>query len=232
MVVLTLFDPPTEGVVRQESNCKAFVGSNDFGLGTLYIAESRVSWVGADSKGFSLEYPAISIHAISRDMTAFPYQCLYLMLNGDLEEKDHSADSSSATEEGQHSRNSNGGDEDDDDDDGGGDDNEDEKITEIRFVPQDVTTLDVMFAAMSDCQILHPDEQDFDEEFDDGQDTMEQGDGDIELEMTPQGQATLERLEAMLQAGQTENAQTTGTLGEGDSEEMDAQFEDAEQPDH
>lgn len=218
MVVLTSFDPPTEGIVCQESNCKAVVGSRDLGLGTLYIAESRVSWVGADSKGFSLEYPAISIHAVSRDTTAFPNHCLYLMLNGDLEEKN-------ATEEGQHSRNN-------EDDSGNDDGDEDEKITEIRFVPHDATTLDRMFAAMSDCQILHPDEQDFDEEFDDGQDAVEQGDGDVELEMTPQGQATLERLEAMLQAGQTENAQPTGTHGEGDSEEMDAQFEDAERPDH
>jgi nucleotide-sensitive chloride channel 1A len=41
------------------------------GMGTLYISESRVSWVGIAGQGFSLEYPHIAVHAVSRDLTQF-----------------------------------------------------------------------------------------------------------------------------------------------------------------
>ena len=41
------------------------------GMGTLYISEARVSWVGIAGQGFSLEYPHIAVHAVSRDLTQF-----------------------------------------------------------------------------------------------------------------------------------------------------------------
>jgi nucleotide-sensitive chloride channel 1A len=48
---------------------------------------SRVSWVSATSgQGFSLEYPHISLHAVSKDPSAFPQECLYLMLDSRLDE--------------------------------------------------------------------------------------------------------------------------------------------------
>jgi hypothetical protein len=40
------------------------------------------------------------------------------------------------------------------------DDDDDSKITEIRFVPAKVDSLDLMFQAMSDGNMLHPDEDD------------------------------------------------------------------------
>lgn len=50
------------------------------------------------------------------------------------------------------------GDNDDDDED---EDNESETpITEMRFAPENVNSLDSMFQAMSQCQALHPDPQD------------------------------------------------------------------------
>ena len=46
-----------------------------------------MSWVSADSgQGFSLEYPHISLHAVSKDPSAFPQECLYLMLDSRLDE--------------------------------------------------------------------------------------------------------------------------------------------------
>lgn len=32
--------------------------------------------------GFSIEYPHISLHALSRDPASFPFPCIYLMLDG------------------------------------------------------------------------------------------------------------------------------------------------------
>ena len=45
---------------------------------------SCVSWMSTAGQGFSLQYPAISLHAISKDLSAFPHECLYLMVDGDL----------------------------------------------------------------------------------------------------------------------------------------------------
>ena len=48
---------------------------------------SRVSWVGNEGEGFSLEYPAISLHAVCRDLNAFPHECLYIMVDANVEGK-------------------------------------------------------------------------------------------------------------------------------------------------
>ena len=69
------------------------------GMGTLYISEARVSWVGIQGKvteqyparkveikcwqGFSLEYKHVALHAVSRDLTQFHQECLYLMIGSD-----------------------------------------------------------------------------------------------------------------------------------------------------
>ncbi|XP_076323576.1 methylosome subunit pICln-like isoform X1 [Tachypleus tridentatus] len=152
MVVITTFPPPTEGIHHQEPNIAAHIKSKDLGKGTLYIAESRVSWVGESGQGFSLEYPSITLHAVSRDLNAFPHECLYLMIDADLETNDE--------EEGQHEENER---------------TVENKTSEVRFVPENTGVLDAMFKAMMDCQALYPDEDDSfseDEEgcFDDAED--------------------------------------------------------------
>ncbi|KAH9370081.1 hypothetical protein HPB48_001958 [Haemaphysalis longicornis] len=91
---------------------------------------SRVSWVGQDSSGFSLEYPSVALHALSRDLQAFPEECLYLMIDGDLGEEQEP--------------NENGED-------------EERPASEIRFVPEDKSHLEAMYRAMTECQALHPD---------------------------------------------------------------------------
>lgn len=44
-------------------------------------------------------------------------------------------------------------------DDEGDDDDEDE-LNELRFIPDSSTSLEAMFKALSDCQLLHPDPND------------------------------------------------------------------------
>lgn len=45
---------------------------------------SCVAWISGAGQGFTLEYKKISLHAVSRDLTAFPHECLYLMVEGKL----------------------------------------------------------------------------------------------------------------------------------------------------
>ncbi|KAK7489325.1 hypothetical protein BaRGS_00019433 [Batillaria attramentaria] len=85
MVFLSNFPLPTEGIRHQQVNTTVDIDGKDFGNGTLYISESSVAWQKeSDGLGFSLLYPGISLHAISRDLTAFPHECLYLMIDGKL----------------------------------------------------------------------------------------------------------------------------------------------------
>merc|ERR1711978_567561 len=95
------------------------------------------------------EYKHIAMHAVSRDLTQFHQECLYLMIDVRLVDEEGTPMSTPNTS--------------------GDDDSEDEMesdggMTEIRFVPDDATSLDSMFAAMSECQQLHPDTDDSDSE--------------------------------------------------------------------
>ncbi|XP_059468605.1 methylosome subunit pICln [Neocloeon triangulifer] len=140
MVVLSSFREPSGEIRHKEANTCAFVNEKDMGPGTLYVAESILSWQNdATGEGFTLEYPHISLHAVSRDVTNFPHECLYLMLDADIENPEQNED---------------------DDDEGG--------VTEVRFVPADKGVLQQLFEALKECQTLHPDPNDSfseDEEF-------------------------------------------------------------------
>ncbi|KAI0059162.1 hypothetical protein BV25DRAFT_1829195 [Artomyces pyxidatus] len=52
------FDPPVEGFSPE-----------DGALGTLYIIESVLAFLSAAGRGFQIEYPSITLHAISRAET-------------------------------------------------------------------------------------------------------------------------------------------------------------------
>ncbi|XP_057377621.1 methylosome subunit pICln-like [Daphnia carinata] len=151
MVVLSSFPPPAEGIKLVQPNTGAFINTRDLGQGTLYIAESRVSWVSASSgQGFSLEYPHISLHAVSKDPAAFPQECLYLMLDSRLDEPDEIVEN-----------------------DDSGDEESTSEMSEVRFIPEDRGTLDAMYHAMTVCQTLHPDPNDSVSDEGDFEDTEE-----------------------------------------------------------
>ena len=87
----------------------------------LYM-HSSLTWMSDDqSEQFSLEYPGISIHAVSRDTSTFPHECVYLLHCPTEEEEEEEEEESDegVGEEGRASGN-NGG-----------------KMTEIRLVPPD-----------------------------------------------------------------------------------------------
>ena len=66
MVVVSSLGPPEEGIHHTEECTTTYVNEKCLGKGTLYVSESRVSWVGDAGHKFSLEYPHISLHAVSR----------------------------------------------------------------------------------------------------------------------------------------------------------------------
>ncbi|XP_075404943.1 methylosome subunit pICln-like isoform X1 [Tenrec ecaudatus] len=220
---------PAEGLRQQLPDTEAVLDGKGLGTGTLYIAESRLSWLDGSGLGFSLEYPAISLHAVSRDLNAYPREHLYVMVNAKFGEE--SKDSVDEEEE------------EDSDDDA-------EPIAEFRFVPSDKSA---MFAAMCECQALHPDPEDEDSDDYDGEEydieAHEQGQGDIPTfytyeeglsHLTAEGQATLERLEGMLSQSVSSQNNMAGVRTEDlirdfeDGMEIDAtptvagQFEDAD----
>ncbi|PIK52252.1 putative methylosome subunit pICln-like isoform X1, partial [Apostichopus japonicus] len=122
-----------------EENVKAFVNNNEVAAGKLIISESVMSWQKMDGQGLSLPYPAISLHAVSRDLNAFPHECLYLMIDPEKLPNDILGRINHEEMEG-----------------------DEEEIVEIRFVPQNGSTLGRLFDALSECQLLHPDPADED----------------------------------------------------------------------
>uniref|UniRef100_A0A915JM58 Methylosome subunit pICln n=1 Tax=Romanomermis culicivorax TaxID=13658 RepID=A0A915JM58_ROMCU len=76
---------PLDGIHYKQSNTNAVVRTHDLGPGTLYVTESAVYWIGAHGNGFTLQYPSISLHAISRDLTCFNCECIYLMIEAEFE---------------------------------------------------------------------------------------------------------------------------------------------------
>ncbi|XP_054830292.1 methylosome subunit pICln isoform X2 [Eublepharis macularius] len=236
MSLLKRIPPPGEGVRLRQPDTEAVLGGKGLGTGSLYIAESRLSWIENSGLGFSLDYPTISLHAISRDLNAYPWEHLYVMVNAKFEEESKE----SPMGEGEQ-------DEEDSDD-------ELEPISEFRFVPSDKSALEAMFSAMCECQALHPDPEDEDsdnnydcDEYD--VEAHERGQGDIPSfytyeeglsRLTAEGQATLERLEGMLAQSISTQYHMAGVRTEDsvrdfeDGMEVDAspavagQFEDAD----
>ncbi|MGH0187860.1 UNVERIFIED_CONTAM: hypothetical protein FKN15_027020 [Acipenser sinensis] len=199
MVLLKNVTPPCEGVRYQQSETTAVLDGKGLGSGTLYVAENRLSWFDGTGMGFSLEYPSISLHAISRDVSAYPQEHLYVMVNAKLSEEGGAAEESEMKEKDSE------GEQDESDEDT-------DPITEIRFVPSDKAALEPMFSAMCECQALHPDPEDDDSDSDFEGDEYdveeaEQGQGVVPSfytyeeglsRLTSEGQTTLERLEGML----------------------------------
>lgn len=197
--------PPQEGVRHEEPNTTVYINGREVGKGTFYITESLLSWVDIDTqRGFSLEYPHISLHAISRDEQVHPRQCLYIMVDAKVDLPDMalplSSENSSENE----------------DDDG------DTAITEMQFAPDNTNNLDLMFQAMNTCQALHPDPQDSFSDEDIYEDAEEEYEGEYDEEVGA-GDAP-----CILQ---TEQMGTNHTEPEAE-EAMDVeagQFEDAEE---
>lgn len=223
MVLLKSVPPPSEGIRHEQSETTAVLDGKGLGSGTLYVAEARLSWFDGSGMGFSLEYPSISLHAISRDLSAYPQEHLYVMVNGKLSD-DNEAEMQEPDQEKEN------------EEDSDSDSDSVAAISELRFVPSDKASLEPMFSAMCECQALHPDPEDEDSDDDfEGQEydveEAEQGQGDIPTfytyeeglsHLTTEGQATLERLEGMLAHSVAQQFHMAGVR----TDDPSAEFED------
>merc|ERR1712168_1311333 len=66
---------------------RVFINSDLQGKASLHVTRTRLSWVMESGQTFSLDYPSINMHSISRDTTVFPHECLFLMVDGNLRAK-------------------------------------------------------------------------------------------------------------------------------------------------
>ncbi|KAJ7995717.1 hypothetical protein DPEC_G00247490 [Dallia pectoralis] len=242
MVLLKSAPPPSDGVRHKQAETTAVLDGKGLGTGTLYVTETRLSWFDGSGMGFSLEYPTISLHAISRDLSAYPQEHLYVMVNAKL------------TDENETEMHENALNEENANEDESSDEDESEVITEIRFVPRDKDALESMFSAMCECQALHPDpdDEDSDGDFDGDEYDVEEAEhaqGDISSfvtyeegvsGLTAEGQATLQRLEGMLAQSVADTFHMAGVRTDAANGELDdgmevdtgsavaGQFEDAD----
>ncbi|KAL0124885.1 hypothetical protein PUN28_006629 [Cardiocondyla obscurior] len=206
MVVLSSFLPPQEGIRHEEPNTTVYINNREVGKGTFYVTESVLSWVDSDThQGFSIEYPHISIHAISRDEHVHVRPCLFVMVDAKVDLPDMPLPLSSEN----------------------GSENEDEgdsPMTELQFAPDNPNNLDYMFQAMNVCQSLHPDPQDSFSDEDIYEDAEEEGEyeGEYDEEV---GAGDAPCILPTEQMGTTH----TGTEAEEAMDIEAGQFEDAEE---
>ncbi|RKP26103.1 regulator of volume decrease after cellular swelling-domain-containing protein [Syncephalis pseudoplumigaleata] len=112
--------------------------------GDLYVTESCLAFFSpAEGKGIAIEYPAMGIHAIARQPTDHA-PCVYCQVDGRLPATTsaNGAELDAEANEEQRQRQQQ---------------EEEDTVTEIRFIPDDFSTLDTVFEAISECSALHPD---------------------------------------------------------------------------
>ncbi|KAF9069870.1 regulator of volume decrease after cellular swelling-domain-containing protein [Rhodocollybia butyracea] len=128
--------------------------------GVLYVLESALIFMSNAGKGFQIEYPSITLHAVSRGDTPPSIYCqldetsakamkmlVEPVTNGKTEEDDEEEEA------------------------------EDDTMRELSIIPSRTEALEPIFEALSLCAALHPDppgsddEDDFDEAFIDAPDS-------------------------------------------------------------
>ncbi|KAF8742756.1 hypothetical protein HU200_013563 [Digitaria exilis] len=103
--------------------------------GALFLTSRRVIWIGEGGKGYAVDFIAVSLHAVSRDLEAYPSPCIYTQIQteGGFDEESDESDSEINGEI------------------------ELSKVTEMRIIPLDPGQLDGLFEAFSHCAELNPD---------------------------------------------------------------------------
>ncbi|CAD21589.1 Methylosome subunit pICln [Caenorhabditis elegans] len=176
-MILTEVSQPTEGIKLATTNVQAFFKIDSLGNGTLYITDSAVIWISsaAGTKGFSVAYPAIVLHAISTDVSVFPSEHIFVMVDQrksvrrrrrapvlrTIQEDDEQRGLELAAAELEDEES---------------DDDEEEPALEIRFVPDDKDSLSQIYHQIAVGQEENPEEDD--PMYDDEEEEMEEEMGD------------------------------------------------------
>ncbi|GFW77446.1 methylosome subunit pICln [Trichonephila clavipes] len=105
-------------------------------------SKHTLCWLSTSGQGFSLLYPSITIHAISRDVNNFPEPCIFMMVSDKIVLDEDPNELSSAM----NSMNVSSTDDVDDE----------EETHELLFVPDDLNMLQAVFTAIKECSALNP----------------------------------------------------------------------------
>jgi len=79
-------DLPTLGANEEirlsEQRVKLYAGQNLEGEGSLHLTTRQIVWLNSQNPaaGYAMDYPFVTMHAISRDKNAWPEHCLYCQL--------------------------------------------------------------------------------------------------------------------------------------------------------
>jgi len=84
---LTALPPTTDDVALAIDSVQVYINVELLGKAALHVTRTRLSWIMESAQTFSLDYRSINMHSICRDTTNFPHECLYLMVDGDLRSK-------------------------------------------------------------------------------------------------------------------------------------------------
>jgi len=186
-------------LVISENNVKVFFENKEYGIGTLHVKESKLSWESAtDEKRITLEYPSISLHAISKDTSNFPHECIYCLLEAsnlfETDEQDPYP-----------------------------------KVTQVRFVPQDQEKLKSIYDAHCQTlhpdeysinyNEQEPNYEQFPSALGEGFYTADSNFDDIEL--SEEGEAVMLRLQQNMNISNVKN-------DDNESHQPSGQFDDAE----
>ncbi|CAL1715951.1 unnamed protein product [Somion occarium] len=177
-------DPPLEGF-----------SAEDCANGTLYVIESVLIFMSSSGRGFQIEYPAITLHAISRAESGPSIYC----------QLDENAGIAAGESQQQNV-------------------DEDSPMREMTIIPKDASALEPIFEALSLCASLHPDPAAADEMDEDDDafldaDAFEPFSGDNDQELSEVGRAALAHMESIIydpfQDAEEENgARTNGKSGD------------------
>ncbi|CDJ45329.1 chloride channel, nucleotide-sensitive, 1A, putative [Eimeria tenella] len=115
------------------------------GCGELFVTSQRVAWLADNATSFALNYISIVLHALSTDPQACDRPCLYCQIKGDaLPTLANGHPSGIATSESVEAP---------EEDEGLADD---DAMIELKFIPDDSSYLQRLFAVMSEMAALHP----------------------------------------------------------------------------
>ena len=82
-----------ESLLHTQPNVRLFMSADDsLGSGTLHITSKRVLWLPDSAQpagsGYSIDFPQLLMHALSRDTAYFPHPAIYCQLEQDDDEDD------------------------------------------------------------------------------------------------------------------------------------------------
>ncbi|KAF9526359.1 regulator of volume decrease after cellular swelling-domain-containing protein [Crepidotus variabilis] len=198
--VSVTFEPPLEGFASAAVQ------------GTLYVLTSVLAFMPTSGHGFQIEYPAITLHAVSRGDSG---PSIYCQLDETIGGISAVPNNGAILPDGEENE------------------QEDSDMRELTIVPQTPSSLESIFEALSHCASLHPDPLDSEDELGGEGDAdafvdssnFETFNGDEAQELSEVGRAALEYMESIIDDPRNLVPQTLG-----EDEEKDA-LDDAEELD-